>query len=69
MTTPVMDINECRKRILAGETIPPEILRAHIEALSAKRLEQVVKKEEKRVKKGNLSPEEQNKSLSIFDDL
>ncbi len=65
----VVDLNECRKRILAGETIPPETLYAHIKALREQRFEKVVKKEEARVKKGNLSETEHANSLSIFDNL
>lgn len=69
MTNPTLDINEIRKRILAGEKIAPEVIRAKIEELRAERFEKVVAKAEKRIKKGDLSSAEQDKSLEIFDEL
>lgn len=69
MTNPVIDINDIRKRIRGGEKIAPEIIRSQIERLRDERFEKVVAKAEKRIKKGDLSPAEQDKSLEIFDGL
>lgn len=69
MATPISEINDIRKRILAGEKIAPEIIRQQIERLRAERFEKVVAKAEKRIKKGDLSKAEQDASLSIFDEL
>lgn len=69
MTNPILDINDMRKRILAGEKFPAEVLRAKIAEIRQERFEKVVAKTEKRLKKGDLSEKEQQASLDIFDKL
>lgn len=69
MSNPILDTNDIRKRILAGEKFPPEVLRAKIEEIRTERFEKSVAKKEKRVKSGDLSPKEQNASLDVFDNL
>lgn len=69
MSNPILDLNDIRKRILAGEKFPPEVLRAKIDEIRHERFEKSVAKKEKRVAKGDLSPKEQDKSLDIFDNL
>jgi len=64
-----LDINEIRRKILAGEKIAPEVLREKINEIRQERFEKSVAKKEKRVKSGDLSPKEQSASLDIFDNL
>ena len=69
MSNPLLDLNDMRQRILAGEKFPPEILRAKIAEIRHERFEKVAAKSSARKAKGDLSPKEQDASLDIFDKL
>lgn len=69
MTNSVIDLNQMRERILAGEIIDPQELYEHIQALRTSREESAEKTTKKRTTKGNLSKAEFEQSLGIFDTL